>query len=120
MAAVTSTPSEVTVARARVQSGGRTLLVRRAPRDSMPGLWELPGGKVDGGERVPQALAREVEEETGLMLVGARAAAKRWLISPSGRWVRELLYEASAVGSVLLSDEHDAYAWVEDPSVLPL
>jgi 8-oxo-dGTP pyrophosphatase MutT (NUDIX family) len=120
MTAITTTRSEVVVARARVESDGRVLLVRRAAGDSMPGHWELPGGKVDGDERVPEALAREVAEETGLMLVGVRVASKRWLVSPSGRWVREHLYDAAASGSVLLSDEHDAYAWVEDPRSLPL
>jgi 8-oxo-dGTP pyrophosphatase MutT (NUDIX family) len=30
------------------------------------GLWDLPGGKVDGSESLDTALTREVEEETGL------------------------------------------------------
>jgi 8-oxo-dGTP diphosphatase len=111
---------EVTVARARVENEGKVLLVRRAARDSMPGQWELPGGKVDPGELAPDGLAREVREETGLRLTGARVTSKRWLISPGGRWVHELVYEASASGTVALSDEHDDFAWVTDPAALPL
>jgi ADP-ribose pyrophosphatase YjhB (NUDIX family) len=32
------------------------------------GIWDLPGGKVDGAEDLETALHREVEEETGLSL----------------------------------------------------
>jgi len=40
---------------------GRVLLVRRA--DS--GLWALPGGTLEWGEQLSQAIVREVVEETG-------------------------------------------------------
>jgi 8-oxo-dGTP diphosphatase len=115
MAAIATTPTEVTVARALVESGGRVLLVRRAAWDSMPGLWELPGGKIDGDEPVLEALARELDEETGLMLAGTELLSTRELISPRGRSVREFVYVASAVGTVTLSHEHDDFVWAEAP-----
>jgi ADP-ribose pyrophosphatase YjhB (NUDIX family) len=48
-----------------VLSSGEIVLVRR--RDT--GLWSLPGGMVDWGESIPQTVARELREETGLELV---------------------------------------------------
>jgi hypothetical protein len=54
------------------------------------------------------------------MLAGARRISCRELISPRGRRIREHVYLVSAIGAVTLSDEHDAYAWVESPEDLEL
>jgi 8-oxo-dGTP pyrophosphatase MutT (NUDIX family) len=120
MAALAQTKIDVTVARALIESEGRVLLVRRAAWDTLPGRWELPGGKVDRGEPVLEALAREVGEETGLMLASSRRLSTREMLSPRGRTVREYVFAATAVGTVTLSREHDASAWVESPAELPL
>ena len=120
MAALADTKIDVTVVRALIESEGRVLLVRRAAWDTLPGRWELPGGKVDRGEPRLQALAREVEEETGLMLASARLLNTREMLSPRGRTVREYVYVASTVGAVALSREHDAHAWVQTPGELRL
>ncbi len=47
-------------------SSGRALILRRAADSTGGGAWCLPGGKIDYGETVEQAAARELEEETGL------------------------------------------------------
>lgn len=56
---------------------GRILIVRRAAADVVgAGSWECPGGKIDFGEGLEDALEREIAEETGLSVtVGAVAYA---------------------------------------------
>lgn len=50
---------------------GDVLIARRASHQHMGGLWEFPGGKVETGETVLQALQREIHEEIALTVKAA-------------------------------------------------
>lgn len=51
---------------ALIDRDGRVLLAQRPEGKSMDGLWEFPGGKVEGGETPEAALVRELHEELGI------------------------------------------------------
>ena len=55
---------------------GRILLAKRPDHLHQGGLWEFPGGKVESGESVRAALARELKEELGIELQSARPLIK--------------------------------------------
>ena len=57
----------VQVVAAIIERRGRFLICRRKPEQSHPLQWEFPGGKVEPGETPELALARELEEELGIV-----------------------------------------------------
>jgi A/G-specific adenine glycosylase len=52
-----------TVAAAVIRRDGQVLIARRPSSGLLGGMWEFPGGKVEPGEDLPQALSREIREE---------------------------------------------------------
>lgn len=47
---------------------GKILMLKRSGTGFMDGMYSLPAGKLDKGERIHLALAREVKEEVGIDL----------------------------------------------------
>lgn len=62
----------IRVAAAVIRRGEEVLIARRPADKHQGGLWEFPGGKVEPGEGVREALARELEEELGIVPEQAR------------------------------------------------
>jgi 8-oxo-dGTP diphosphatase len=54
---------EKNVVAALMEEKGRFLLCQRKEGDSFGGLWEFPGGTVEEGESLSQAIEREIKEE---------------------------------------------------------
>lgn len=72
-----ATPVEV-VAAVIERPDGAFLLAQRPPGKVYAGYWEFPGGKVDAGEALDAALARELHEELGIEVVRAHP----WIVRP--------------------------------------
>ena len=70
--------SPLDVAVAVIRQEGRLLISQRMPQDSFGGFWEFPGGKLDDGETMETALAREIREELG---VAVEVGEKRMIVS---------------------------------------
>ena len=51
-----------------IDDTGCVLLARRQKGTHLEGYWEFPGGKVEAGESIESALARELSEELGVSI----------------------------------------------------
>lgn len=94
---------------------GKILLVTRAEEEDVyPGHVELPGGGVDPGEDLLEAVEREMQEETGLTLrcIDAYLSSFDYTLS-DGRTVRQFnfLVSPETLDVRLNPAEHSAFHW---------
>ncbi|MGW1597485.1 (deoxy)nucleoside triphosphate pyrophosphohydrolase [Streptomyces sp. NPDC002343] len=66
MTRTTDRVEPIVVVGAALLDDGRLLAARRSAPAGLAGRWELPGGKVEPGERPEDALVRELREELGV------------------------------------------------------
>ena len=107
---------------AAIIRNGKVLLVRRARKPALQ-LYTLPGGAVEAGETLLDAVVREAREETALAIEPVALAGQREVIArdAQGRVERHFVILSFAArwlaGEPMLSDELDDARWV-DPSGL--
>jgi len=107
---------------ASIFRNGRVLLIQRA-HPPAKGSWSVPGGRVEFGEPLHVALAREVREETGLeieilglagwreVLPTTSGAGKHFVVmSFAARWV---------AGEPVLNGECSDFAWLPPDALGP-
>jgi len=103
---------------------GSVLLARRSPhRKAYPGLWSFPGGHVEAGETLEQALTREASEEVNVAPVIYSAVAR---IADPNTTSEPITYHMYAVREwrgepSIINDEHTELRWFtfEEAKALP-
>jgi 8-oxo-dGTP diphosphatase len=103
------------VLRRRIHEGYAVLLLQRVADDEYGGLEELPSGGVEPGETLGEALAREVQEETGLSVLTAGPFLFD-ITYPSRRGVTaQLNFLIEVVGDPPIRvnpGEHESFRWL--------
>lgn len=115
-----STPVEVAVA-VLVRSDGQFLLTSRPADKIYAGYWEFPGGKIEAGETVAQALTRELDEELGITVRTATPWLTRIFHYPHAT-VRLHFYRVTDWQGELTPREQQQLSWqqAENVTVAPV
>jgi 8-oxo-dGTP diphosphatase len=87
------------VVAAVIARNDRYLITQRRPSAVLPGLWEFPGGRVEGEETDAEALKREVRERVGVEVEVGSCIGRR-THDYVGYSVDLALYQATITGGV--------------------
>ncbi|MEV7239910.1 (deoxy)nucleoside triphosphate pyrophosphohydrolase [Streptomyces sp. NPDC093248] len=102
----------IVVVGAALLDAGRLLAARRSAPPELAGRWELPGGKVEPGERPEDALTRELAEELGVDAEPVERVPGEWpLKSPYVLRVWTARLRAGSAVPRPLQD-HDELRWL--------
>jgi 8-oxo-dGTP diphosphatase len=105
-----------------IQPDGSFLLTSRPDGKVYAGYWEFPGGKLEAGESVAQALRRELHEELGIEALEIQAW-KSELVDYPHALVRLNFCKVLRWEGELLMREGQSFAWeqlpVQSAPVLP-
>jgi len=93
-----------------IRSDGAALLAQRPGDKVYSGYWEVPGGKIEPGEPVVEALKREIREELGVEIERAYPWITRVFTYPHAK-VRLHFHRVYAWRGEPLALEHQALAW---------
>jgi 8-oxo-dGTP diphosphatase len=97
-----------------VSDDGRLLLVRRG-QEPAKGAWSVPGGRVEAGESDAEATAREVLEETAVVVRVGRLAGSVERDAPGGGvyLIRDYLCRPEDTGPTVVraGDDADEAGW---------
>ncbi len=94
-------------------NNGKILIIKRNKSEINGDIWETPGGKIEFGETLEEALLREIKEEVGLDVMVDKMLYATTFMSNPNRQLVILTYLCRSEGDeIKLSNEHTEYKWV--------
>ncbi len=100
-------------AKAFIVRESSVLIIKRSLGDvQKPGIWELPGGRINENEEIASGLIRETKEETGIDIEIIKPLNLRNFTRDDGQKIAMTLFLCKPLNSsVVLSKEHTNFEW---------
>jgi 8-oxo-dGTP diphosphatase len=109
----------LTVVAALIESEGKLLVCQRPRGSKFELMWEFPGGKVEPGEALEAALARELQEELGVTArIGPELHRLEHQYASTGVPIELVFFAAAAARDKIRNLEFERIEWC-DPKALP-
>lgn len=106
-------PARVNVAGVLFDREGRVLLCKRSlSKKVAPGMWHLPGGKIEEGETPTSAIVREFKEELGLKVSRVRETDVAHTYPVGTEMHQTVFVRVETTGTVVLDHENIDHAFV--------
>lgn len=101
---------KVIVCAAILNEQNKILITRRSPDKILGGKWEFPGGKLEHGEEVEDALEREIQEELSISIKDIKLLHIKPFVYEHGACLILFYLAKHAAGTLKLID-HDQAQW---------
>ena len=103
--------SGIAVVGAVIFQSGKILAAKRKQGKTLGGLWEFPGGKIEGGESPIEALAREIKEE-----LEAEIEVVREIVTTVHHYdfatIELTTFQCELKGNHFVNKEHEEIKWL--------
>lgn len=109
----------ITVVAALIEWEGKLLACQRRRGSAFELMWEFPGGKIQPGESLEAALARELREELGVSArIGPEIHRARYQYAEMNEPIELVFFAASAAPAEIQNRVFEQIGWRE-PKTLP-
>jgi 8-oxo-dGTP diphosphatase len=101
----------IDVTAAIIEKDGKFLIAKRKKGKHLENKWEFPGGKIEDKETPKECLARELEEEFGIIAKVTDFVAES-VFNYGDKKIRLLGYRAQHISGEFILNDHDEVRWI--------
>lgn len=105
--------------KALIEKDDRYLVICKSDKDDMnPNTIDIPGGRIEFGEKIEDALRREIKEEVGIEIEIKKPSNIWGFVKGNLHLVGITFLAEYKSGEIILSGEHVKFEWLRKEDIL--